>query len=170
MPGTSLPSSSTDGTNVTNGAPIFGGSSCTTPRSRSRPKSSRRGRSIRSGKRTPGIRVKRPRVDSAGMAVPSPSRGTALAGGSTPAEDHGAGVPEARAALAGHGVDLGGVGEREQTADGAGRVQRRLTEALVELSAARAGDVRDDAVEDPAAGLVLVQAEIEEVTEKAAGL
>src|SRR5712664_1083844 len=36
-PGTSLPSSSTAGTNVTNGAPILGGSSPTTPRSKPPP-------------------------------------------------------------------------------------------------------------------------------------
>ena len=55
IPGRSLPSSSTDGTKLTNGAPIFGGSSWRMPRAASGPKSSRRGVSIRSGKRTPGI-------------------------------------------------------------------------------------------------------------------
>ena len=77
---------------------------------------------------------------------------------------------EQRAALAGHRIDRGDVGEREQASDRAGGVQRRLTEALVELAAAGAGDVRHHAVEDRAPRLVLVQAEVEEVAEEPPGL
>src|SRR4029453_4269662 len=57
-------------------------------------------------------------------------------------------------------------GEREQAADGAGGVQRRLTEAVVELAPAGAGDVGHHAVEDRAPRLVLVQAEVEEMAEE----
>ena len=86
---------------------------------------------------------------------------------------HGAARLEAgqlRAALTGHPIDRRGVGEREQAPDGGGRVQRRLAEALVELAAPGARDVRDHPVEDLPGGLVLVQAEIEQVTQEPAGL
>src|SRR5262249_30567136 len=52
-----------------------------------------------------------------------------------------------RAALAGHPIERRGIGEREQASDRAGRVERRLPEALIELAPAGARDVRDHAVE-----------------------
>src|SRR5262249_24555244 len=54
--------------------------------------------------------------------------------------------------------------------DRAGGVQRRLTEAMVELAAAGAGDERHHAVEDGAPRLVLIEAEVEEVAEEPSGL
>src|SRR5437667_55395 len=84
----SLPSASTADTNVTNGAPTFGGSSVTMPHASSGPQSRRTGLSIRSVRRTPGIFLKTGAVTSAGTAVPSARRGTLLAGGSTPSVTH----------------------------------------------------------------------------------
>src|SRR5207245_8939521 len=77
---------------------------------------------------------------------------------------------QGRAALARQRVGLDGVGEREQTADGVRRVQRGLTEPLIELAAPRSCDMRDHGVEDAASRVVLVQAEVEEVAEKASAL
>src|SRR2546427_316717 len=172
-PAISLPSASTADTKVTNGAPTFGGSSVTMPRASSGPKSRRTGRSMRSGKLTPGIFVNTPAVTSASTAVPSARRGTLLAGGSTPSVTHRSRLTSAArrsGAYAGQRVGLVGVGEREQAADGVRRVQRGLTDRVVELAAPRSRDVRDHGVEDAASRLVLVQAEVEEVAEKASAL
>ena len=63
-----------------------------------------------------------------------------------------------------------GVGEGEKVAHGVLRVQRRLAEAQVELSAPRPGDVWDRAVEDRTALLVLVEPEMEQVAQETPAL
>src|SRR5262249_52171745 len=77
---------------------------------------------------------------------------------------------EEPAALASDGILLPGVGEREEVADRVVRVERGLTEAAVDLAAPRARHVRNHRVEDGAAPLVLVEAEIEQMAEEPAAL
>ncbi len=77
---------------------------------------------------------------------------------------------EQRVALAGDGIVLLFVGEREQAADRVHRVERGLAEAAVELAAPGPRHVRDHRVQHEAAGLVLVETQVEQVAQEAAAL
>ena len=60
--------------------------------------------------------------------------------------------------------------ERQQVAEAAHRLRRRLGEPMVELAPAGAGHVGQQAVEDLPAGFVQVEAQVEEVAQEAPGL